>query len=56
MTSPDPVREAEAYRQSLLAALGGDDPAEAALELAAARPSAEDRGRRPGRRRGRSRS
>jgi hypothetical protein len=29
VTSPDPVRQAEAYRQSLLAALGDDDPAEA---------------------------
>jgi len=27
MTSPDPVKEAEAYRRSLLAALGTDDPA-----------------------------
>jgi hypothetical protein len=29
LTSPDPVYDAEAYRQSLLAALAGDDPAEA---------------------------
>lgn len=29
MTSPDPVREAHAYQQSLLNALGDDDPAEA---------------------------
>jgi len=29
MTSPDPVREARAYQQSLLDALGDDDPAEA---------------------------
>ncbi len=29
MTAPDPVREAEAYQRSLLAALGDDDPAEA---------------------------
>ncbi len=29
MTSPDPVREAEAYQRSLLDALGDDDPAEA---------------------------
>ena len=29
MTSPDPVMEAAAYQASLLAALGGDDPAEA---------------------------
>ena len=29
MTSPDPVREARAYQQSLLGALGDDDPAEA---------------------------
>ncbi len=28
MTSPDPIRDAAAYQQSLLAALGGDDPAE----------------------------
>jgi DinB superfamily len=27
VTSPDPVREAKAYQQSLLAALGSDDPA-----------------------------
>lgn len=36
MTSPDPVREAEAYRQSLLAALGDDDPAEAQAQAPAA--------------------
>jgi len=36
MTSPDPVREAEAYRQSLLAALGGDDPADAQAQAPAA--------------------
>jgi len=36
MTSPDPVREAEAYRQSLLAALGDDDPAVAQAQTAAA--------------------
>jgi len=29
MTSPDPVREAKAYQDSLLAALGDDDPADA---------------------------
>ena len=29
MTSPDPVREAKAYQDSLLAALGDDDPAAA---------------------------
>ncbi len=29
MTSPDPVRQAQAYQDSLLAALGDDDPAEA---------------------------
>lgn len=29
MTPPDPVTEAAAYQESLLAALGGDDPAEA---------------------------
>lgn len=29
MTEPDPVRDAEAYRASLLAALGDDDPADA---------------------------
>jgi DinB superfamily len=27
MTNPDPVREAKAYQESLLAALGADDPA-----------------------------
>ena len=36
MTSPDPVYEAEAYRQSLLAALGDDDPAEAQSQTPAA--------------------
>ena len=36
MTSPDPVREAEAYRQSLLAALGDDDPAAAQASTPAA--------------------
>jgi hypothetical protein len=36
MMEPDPVREAEAYRQSLLAALGGDDPAIAQGQTAAA--------------------
>ena len=36
MTSPDPVLDAEAYRQSLLAALGGDDPAEAQAQAPAA--------------------
>jgi DinB superfamily len=30
--SPDPVAEARAYQESLLAALGDDDPAEAAAE------------------------
>jgi len=29
VTAPDPVRDGKAYQQSLLAALGGDDPAEA---------------------------
>ena len=29
MTSPDPVRQAAAYQQSLVAALGDDDPADA---------------------------
>lgn len=29
MTSPDPVRQAKAYQDSLLAALGDDDPADA---------------------------
>jgi hypothetical protein len=29
MTSPDPVNQATAYQQSLLSALGGDDPAAA---------------------------
>jgi hypothetical protein len=36
MTSPDPVREAEADRQRLLAALGDDDPATAQAEAPAA--------------------
>lgn len=36
MSSPDPVAEAAAYQQSLLNALGEDDPAEAAAETAAA--------------------
>ena len=36
MTNPDPVREVEAYRQSLLAALGGDDPAEAQAQAPSA--------------------
>jgi len=36
MTSPDPIREAEAYRQSLLAALGTDDPAVAQAQTPAA--------------------
>jgi hypothetical protein len=36
VTSSDPVREAEAYRQSLLAALGDDDPAEAQSQAPAA--------------------
>jgi DinB superfamily len=36
MTSPDPVNDAEAYRQSLLAALGGDDPAVAQASTPAA--------------------
>jgi hypothetical protein len=36
VTSPDPVREAEAYRQSLLSALGDDDPAEAQAQAPAA--------------------
>ncbi len=35
MTSPDPVREARAYQDSLLAALGDDDPAEAQAETPA---------------------
>jgi hypothetical protein len=29
LASPDPVREAKAYQQSLLDALGADDPADA---------------------------
>jgi hypothetical protein len=36
VTSPDPVRQAEAYRQSLVAALGDDDPAVAQAETPAA--------------------
>jgi len=36
MTSPDPIREAEAYRLSLLTALGDDDPAAAQAETPAA--------------------
>lgn len=32
MTSPDPVAQAMAYQQSLLAALGDDDPADAQAE------------------------
>jgi len=36
MISPDPVRQADAYRQSLLAALGDDDPAEAQAQAPAA--------------------
>ena len=36
MTSPDPVREAHAYQQSLLAALGADDPALAQAQTPAA--------------------
>jgi hypothetical protein len=35
MSSPDPVAQAAAYQQSLLDALGDDDPAEAASETAA---------------------
>ncbi len=35
MTSPDPVREAEAYRRSLLDALGDDDPAVAQAQTTA---------------------
>jgi hypothetical protein len=35
MTSPDPLLDVEAYRRSLLAALGGDDPAAAQAETAA---------------------
>ncbi|MEW5991477.1 MAG: DinB family protein [Chloroflexota bacterium] len=34
--TPDPVRPAEAYRQSLLAALGDDDPAVAQAQAPAA--------------------
>jgi hypothetical protein len=36
MRNPDPVREADAYRQSLLAALGDDDPAAAQAQAPAA--------------------
>jgi DinB superfamily len=36
VTSPDPVTEAAAYQQSLLAALGGDDPAIAQASTPAA--------------------
>ena len=36
MTIPDEITEAEAYQQSLLAALGGDDPAEAQATTPAA--------------------
>ncbi len=36
MTEPDRFREAHAYQQSLLAALGGDDPAAAQAEMAPA--------------------
>jgi hypothetical protein len=35
MTTPDPVREAAAYQQMLLAALGDDDPAEAQAQAPA---------------------
>jgi hypothetical protein len=35
MTSPDPVAQARAYQQSLLTALGGDDPAEAQAQAPA---------------------
>ena len=35
MTSPDPLLDVEAYRRSLLAALGGDDPAAAQAETTA---------------------
>lgn len=36
MIAPDPIREVEAYRASLLAALGDDDPAEAQASTPAA--------------------
>jgi hypothetical protein len=36
VTSPDPVAQAAAYQQSLLAALGDDDPAEAQAQAPAA--------------------
>lgn len=36
MNEPDPLLDVEAYRQSLLAALGRDDPAEAQAETAGA--------------------
>ena len=36
MTSPDPVAQAVAYQASLLAALGGDDPADAQASTPAA--------------------
>jgi hypothetical protein len=36
VTSPDPITEATAYQQSLLAALGGDDPAVAQAATPAA--------------------
>ncbi len=36
MTAPDPIREVEAYRASLLAALGDDEPAEAQASTPAA--------------------
>ena len=35
ITSPDPVAQAKAYQQSLLAALGDDDPAEAQTQAPA---------------------
>ena len=35
MPSPDPVAQAKAYQQSLLDALGGDDPAEAQAQASA---------------------
>src|SRR6266478_3344427 len=36
MTSPDPIAQATAYQQSLLAALGDEDPAEAQAQAPAA--------------------
>ena len=36
MASPDPIAQATAYQQSLLAALGDDDPAEAQAQAPAA--------------------